>query len=412
MTVDKDMKIQIRRYWKPEEIEIDEKINEQEVKEKFLSILSQSIACRIDNFSTTSFDLSGGLDSSSIVSLSKHLYPTNDINTISMEFDTLSDCDEKEYIATMFRQYELKNTFVKVDELDYKDEYSLEYNYQMAPHWPILVTFTTGFPVAKKLKSLGMKRIITGQGGDQLMGTNPYCMYDYYKSFHLIQLFKELKAAKRPFRALKNYVLIPMLNKRTKDFIKVFLQILKNSKQKKNIQKKTFNELSEECSKEPLAFRHDVDALNSTMQSLFFDISNYHVVNKHYGIKFFHPFYDRKLMEFMLSLPSKFKYREGVTKVLLRKVLKDILPEKIRQRKDKTEFSAVIRQQIDAIDLDELLKDTHLAKLGLIEQSQVDKLKDDYRSGKMKTIVYFWKIINMEYWYRYNFVDQKETVKH
>jgi asparagine synthase (glutamine-hydrolysing) len=135
------------------------------------------------------------------------------------------------------------------------------------------------------------------------------------------------------------------------------------------------------------------------------DSSYYSVAEEHFGIEFKHPFFDRQLIEFMLSLPPKFKYSEGISKRLLRTAMKGILPEKIRQRTDKAEFSEVLRQQIDAIDLDELFHNANLARLGLVDQKKLDTYKENYRSGKMKKVVYFWQLINLEYWYRFNFVN-------
>ena len=57
-----------------------------------------------------------------------------------------------------------------------------------------------------------------------------------------------------------------------------------------------------------------------------------------------------------------------------------ILPDTIRDRKDKAEFSEVIIQQIDAIDLGTLLDDPFIVKLGLIEQSLIDKYRKEYEA--------------------------------
>lgn len=82
MTVDENANVQIERYWKPEDITINRNINEEEAKEKFLEIFQQAIEECVDNFSTTAFDLSGGLDSSSIVTLAKYKYPHMEVNSI------------------------------------------------------------------------------------------------------------------------------------------------------------------------------------------------------------------------------------------------------------------------------------------------------------------------------------------
>jgi len=181
-----------------------------------------------------------------------------------------------------------------------------------------------------------------------------------------------------------------------------------NTTQETN-RKKSFKEFSELCHGNSNSFKSELGGVVGSTLSLYLDFSYYPVVQKHYGITYCHPFYDRRLVEFMLSLPMKFKYKEGVTKVLLRKAMKGILPEKIRNRTDKASFSDVLRQQIDAIDLNELLNDTYLAKLEVVEQAEINQLKKEYLEGEMYSVRNLWQIINMEYWYRFNFINQEET---
>ena len=55
-----------------------------------------------------------------------------------------------------------------------------------------------------------------------------------------------------------------------------------------------------------------------------------------HGIEYRYPFLDVKLLEFFYSLPSEYKYRDGMGRYLYRRAMKDILPEKIRMRTDKS----------------------------------------------------------------------------
>ena len=41
-----------------------------------------------------------------------------------------------------------------------------------------------------------------------------------------------------------------------------------------------------------------------------------------------------------------------------------------------------------------------------MEQSLIDKLRKEYEDKTVNYIVFFWTIINVEYWYRYNFVEE------
>ena len=92
-------------------------------------------------------------------------------------------------------------------------------------------------------------------------------------------------------------------------------------------------------------------------------------------------------------------------KYLLREAMRGVLPEKIRLRKDKAVFNDVIRQQIDAIGLDELFDDAYIVKLELIEKFKLDGMKREYQAKKTHNLIRFWQTLNLEYWYRFNFVN-------
>ena len=54
------------------------------------------------------------------------------------------------------------------------------------------------------------------------------------------------------------------------------------------------------------------------------------------GVEMRHPFFDRRLVEFCLSLPRDQKVRDGWTRFVMRSALGGILPEAIRWRRDKS----------------------------------------------------------------------------
>jgi asparagine synthase (glutamine-hydrolysing) len=289
--------------------------------------------------------------------------------------------------------------------MDYKSIYSLENNYKLNPHWPILITYTMGFSVVERAEELNVIRILTGQGGDHILAGNLYVLHEYFRTFQWVQLYREAKALPNLKRFIKVYLIAPLIGEKNIRYLRTVYHKIKRKKPLKKIPEIDFHELSNFYNGHSVAFKYDLEQLLHSTFSALMDSSYYSVAEEHFGIEFKHPFFDRRLIEFMLSLPPKFKYSEGISKRLLRTAMKGILPEKIRQRTDKAEFSEVLRQQIDAIDLDELFHNANLARLGLVDQKKLDTYKEDYKSGKMKKVVYFWQLINLEYWYRFNFVN-------
>ncbi len=75
------------------------------------------------------------------------------------------------------------------------------------------------------------------------------------------------------------------------------------------------------------------------------------------------PFLCPRLVEFVIGLPSEFKFRDGYTKYVLRKAMKE-MPEAIRLRKDKMGFAApdepwvIQNKEIVRMELEEAISKT------------------------------------------------------
>ncbi len=77
-----------------------------------------------------------------------------------------------------------------------------------------------------------------------------------------------------------------------------------------------------------------VRGLESGLMTAAFE--EFEQVSSAFGIETRHPFFDRRLVEYCLSLPREHKYRQGWTRVVLRNAMAGILPETVRLRRDKS----------------------------------------------------------------------------
>lgn len=406
MTI-KDGKEQIERYWYPEKIKIDYSLTEDEAAKKLNELFSKAVDKRVSNLEETAFEVSGGLDSSSIVSLlSQNTNPYN-IDSFSMDFRGLK-CDEGEYIDSILEKYPLHHQKISAGNLNYQQIYSLEHLYTMSPNWPITLTFAMSLPMIEKMKKDGKKVIITGQGGDHLFTGTPYVLYDLFRRFKFLALYRELKVFFKPWNVIKAYIVKPLLGENNVNLIKRLLR--KRDINPFLVDNTEIKDLSQIVGVKNPAYKNDLDMITASAQSTIMDGNLFHCAEKYFGIEYRHPYFDLELVEFALSLPPEMKYKQRTIKWILRKAMDGILPDKIRDRKDKAEFSELITQQIDAIDIGALLDDPYIVKLGLIEQSLIDKYRKEYEDKTIKYIVILWTIINMEYWYRYNF--EKGSLKY
>ena len=116
------------------------------------------------------------------------------------------------------------------------------------------------------------------------------------------------------------------------------------------------------------------------------------------------PILDHRIVELITSMPPSMKFKGAEMKYILKKSVKDILPKKILERKDKMGFPVPLhlwaKNHAREFFLDILLSSTCRDR-GLFNLSQIEKLVDhEYSFGRR-----LWGLLNIELWFR-TFIDQ------
>lgn len=68
------------------------------------------------------------------------------------------------------------------------------------------------------------------------------------------------------------------------------------------------------------------------------------------GVELRHPFFDRRVVEFLIGLPDHLRWRNGIHRYLLRQTFGAVLPEMVRTRLDKPDIDHVVTDALRAID--------------------------------------------------------------
>jgi asparagine synthase (glutamine-hydrolysing) len=113
------------------------------------------------------------------------------------------------------------------------------------------------------------------------------------------------------------------------------------------------------------------------------------------------PLIDHKIVEFAASLPSSLKFRNGVTKYLLRKVVHRYIPERLLDR-PKQGFGVPVRQWFKKELRDllvEYLSPERLAREGFLNPPVMQKLLGEYLDGKIVRFDRLWFPLMFEMWH-------------
>ncbi len=284
--------------------------------------------------------LSGGIDSSSVVTVASQLLPREtkaNFQTYSAVYGPWYDKDERKYIDIVAEHAGTKSNFTTPKLADWEETFSDFIYHQDEP--VTTLSPITQFCVMRLAHSNKAKVLLDGQGGDEILGGYGY-MTGYYlaellEDRHFLKLLRELLAALRA----KNLIAI-----------KVFVyQFLPRSMQKR-FTLRTHRLLAREFAQR-FKNRYLVETL------LYLDKDLNRALANHLNFKLQHllrwedrsamafavetrvPFLDHNLVSYVLSLPADLKIRNGVTKWILRQALKNLLPIAVSRRLDKIGFA-------------------------------------------------------------------------
>jgi len=114
------------------------------------------------------------------------------------------------------------------------------------------------------------------------------------------------------------------------------------------------------------------------------------------------PLLDHVLVEYAASLPPTMKYRDGVSKYLLKRVAEKYLPKDIIHRK-KQGFGVPLEYWFkDGLRdyVHDVLFDTRTRERGIFRQREVEQLVRCYENGRGELASNIWILIVLETWCR------------
>jgi asparagine synthase (glutamine-hydrolysing) len=258
-------------------------------------------------------------------------------------------------------------------------------------------------PMFDKIKQDGKRVVISGQGGDHLFTGTSYVLYDLLRRFRFVDLLHELRHYSKPWGAVKSSILKPLLGSKGTALVNRILH--KNTVDPFSTADRGIRDFSQIVGIKNPAIRDELDMVTSLIFVTIMDGSFFHAAELYYDIEYRHPYFDLALVEFVLSLPAEMKRRGKIIKWILREAMKDILPVKIRMREDKADFRDVLIQQIKTIDFPSLLDNPFIVRLGLMDREKINQYRKAFENNELRYLTLFWVIINVEYWYRYNFAQ-------
>ncbi|MGD0785079.1 MAG: asparagine synthase (glutamine-hydrolyzing) [Sedimentisphaerales bacterium] len=345
--------------------------------------------------------LSGGIDSSAIVCTLDKFLPYK-FFTFSFTIPG-SPIDESRYIKEVGRLTKTEQYFTEMNEDDFLSEFP---DFVKALEEPVLgLSPYAQYRVMKLAHRQGAKVLLDGQGGDEIFAG--YVYYFSYRFFDLIkrgkvlQLIKEMYLYLRNFKQLMPFGLFAFM---------LMPKRLKNGLWKMIVNRWINHNLLEQSAGKGSDPRWQGMSLDEALRLTLFSTAIPHLLrwedknSMRWSIESRVPFLDLHLVELALSLGPGQKLQNGKTKVIFKDAIKDILPEMIKNRKDKIGFGTPVdeffRKPGIADYCKEIIYSDSFKQRPYWRWDKVEKMFSRHIGQKGNFGKDIWKWINLELWLR------------
>ncbi len=316
----------IWRYWQADLSRKIRGLSDEEYAEGFRALLEESVRCRLRSTSQPGVLMSGGLDSTSVASLAAGMLAPSPLTTISYVFDELQECDERNYIEAVKSRWNIRSIQIPCD-----DAWPLK-NW---PAWPHNPNYPEGNPYRllrerayARAKDEGLRVLLTGGFGDHLYSAGVDWLADLLAEGRIAEAGREMSLYLRyaGLRWTWRAGFLQRVARRWLDAIPGGDRI-----KRKRVPKAWLTSFSDQqVSANPAVDFGPQNNLLGLTTALSSSGEAFHT-NRH-ALELRHPYRDRRLVEYVLSLPAHQLYFHNLNKRVLRSAMKDTLPEMIRTR--------------------------------------------------------------------------------
>jgi asparagine synthase (glutamine-hydrolysing) len=320
--------------------------------EALREIFTRAVRCRLRSAFPVASELSGGLDSSSIVCIARELLLRDGgqpLHTFSAIFNQTPCADERQYLEAVLANGGVKPHFLEVERMDPLADLDLCFQELDEPFWvPALYIHRAFFRLAR---DHGARVMLSGFDGDNAIGYGESYISDLSRRGRLISAFKEASAYARHsnqsrWHFVRFYAIKPWVPRR----LLALVRPAQPGQDPIDLIASEFARRIDYAARmaRQAQLRGEVEETRwRQWQSLTGGFSSHQceVLNKaasHFSIESRHPFFDRRLLDFCLAVPAGQKLKNGFIRSILRRALNGTLPELVRWRVDKANMKPAI----------------------------------------------------------------------
>lgn len=413
-----ERRFQTRRFWRRAENAEIRYANDAEYEEHFRQLFREAVSCRLRSDRPIWAELSGGLDSSSIVLMADRIQADGQAASVPLTTLSFLDNPSETFFDHRFIDVVERERGRKGVHLDGGGQWIC----LASPEDPSVVTPLTSLCVAdlhrrvwQRMNHAGARVLLSGLGGDQVTWSNlepgPE-LGDLLVAQKPVLLHRRLQvwseATRIPYaQLLWQEVILPFLplglRARFQNQIELSSWLDRDFVKRMNIAERLVPP------QDPFAFNLPSKRIQSSR--IWYIVMNVARGEywEHAAYEKTYPFLHRPLVEFLINVPMQQKLRPDETRSLMRRALKDLLPQKILERRSKgTTGEALCRGLANEWPrVKPLLEDSRLARRGYVDIGAFKQALDRARHGMEFNISSLLQALALEVWLRS--LEHKQT---
>jgi asparagine synthase (glutamine-hydrolysing) len=405
MLVRPDGIVKIERYWNPPvNPEFASSRSDDDYAQEFASRFDDVVKRHLISDVPVGVPLSGGLDSSGVVSTMARLMSSGtDLHTAGLyTFSALypgQSIDESEYIREVEQAVGSIPHYVYPKLDDFWSEIDEWIWYQEEP---TIASAPYAYYSVYRLASEHVKVMVSGNGGDELLaGYIPY-FRTYLSSAiaqrHYLAAAREVVKGRDLYKKYAGELIRSKLPRRTANPVNA-RELLEPGSAVATAHFSAHKNLNERLASDVLQY--------STPDLLRYEDKN----SMAFSIEARVPFLDHELVEFIFSLPIDQKIKGGWNRAVYRNAMKGRMPEKNRLRRSKIGFTNpdITWMKEKAPEIRAIFASSELASRDLYNPAQLVTAWDEYLAGRPGDGLVFWRVLVTELWMR-RYMDQAVAV--
>lgn len=415
------------RYWVPQNKLSNTLINDKEqAMVKLSDLIMSSVQYQLKSDVPFGVFLSGGIDSSLITAQAVGLSSIQ-VNTFSIGFEENSH-SESEYAKAVARYL---NTSHHEFIVSYKDAIDMIETVLDIYDEPLADSSSIPTMMVSKLAKQYVTVTLSGEGGDELfLGYGSY-RWARRLSNPLIHSSRRMLAATFSRMSSRYQRIAKLLDYEQGTDTKCHIF----SQEQYFFTEKEIDNLLLNKSQQPIALHLETDyrmflrvqepstypdnllvkerRLNAMEQQALFDL-NYYLqddlltkvdrASMHYSLETRVPYLDHRLVELALNIHPDLKFKENISKYILKEILYQYIPKKLFDRPKQgfaIPLNKWLRKELSYL-IDEYLSEEVITRYNLVDYAEVKKLIQTFRNGTDYLYNRLWLLIVLHRWLQTN----------